>query len=38
MDHGKLVQEGTHEQLVEVEGKYREMWQSQIQDFVEEGD
>lgn len=37
MDHGKLVQEGTHEQLVEVEGKYREMWQSQIQDFVEEG-
>ncbi len=27
-----------HEQLVEVEGKYREMWQSQIQDFVEEGD
>ena len=38
MDHGKLVQEGTHEQLVEVEGKYRETWQSQIQDFVEEGD
>lgn len=34
MDHGKLVQEGTHEQLVKVQGKYREMWESQIRDFL----
>lgn len=35
MDHGKLVQEGTHEQLVKVQGKYREMWESQVRDLTE---
>lgn len=35
MDHGKLVQEGTHEQLVKVQGKYRKMWESQVRDLTE---
>lgn len=36
MDHGKLVQEGAHEQLVRIPGKYREMWESQVRDLMED--
>ena len=29
MDHGKIVEHGTHEELLAVKGKYAEMWQMQ---------
>ena len=29
MDHGRIVERGTHEQLLAVKGKYAEMWQMQ---------
>ena len=29
MDHGQIVEHGTHEQLLSVKGKYAEMWQMQ---------
>lgn len=30
-DHGHIVQQGTHQQLVEVEGVYAQLWQAQAQ-------
>lgn len=33
-DQGKIVQEGSHEELVAVEGKYRDMWQAQAKYFT----
>ena len=29
MDHGQIVEHGTHEELLSVNGKYAEMWQMQ---------
>ena len=29
MDHGQIVEQGTHEELLAVKGKYAEMWQMQ---------
>jgi ATP-binding cassette subfamily B protein len=34
LDHGRLVQEGTHDELLEVEGPYRRLWN--IQGMLEE--
>ncbi len=31
MDHGRIVQTGVHDELVDRPGKYREMWQAQAQ-------
>lgn len=33
-DQVKIVQEGSHEELVAVEGKYREMWEAQAKCFT----
>jgi ABC-type multidrug transport system fused ATPase/permease subunit len=30
LDHGQLVQRGTHDELVEQDGLYRKLWQAQI--------
>lgn len=30
LDEGRIVQWGTHEQLLKVDGKYRSMWVAQI--------
>lgn len=30
LDHGKLIEQGTHDQLMEKKGKYYEMYQSQL--------
>lgn len=35
LDHGKLVEQGTHEELIRKEGLYRRI--ARIQDFVQEG-
>ena len=37
MDKGKLIQEGTHEQLVRQEGKYKDMWDAQTLELREGG-
>ena len=29
LDHGKLVEQGNHEQLLEHRGHYHELWQQQ---------
>jgi ATP-binding cassette subfamily B protein len=29
LDHGRIIQRGTHERLVEVEGLYRRLWRIQ---------
>ncbi|NLB42943.1 MAG: ABC transporter ATP-binding protein [Clostridiales bacterium] len=34
MDHGEIVQSGTHEELVRAPGKYSEMWQAQAQYYT----
>ncbi|NLC44140.1 MAG: ABC transporter ATP-binding protein [Clostridiales bacterium] len=34
MDHGEIVQSGTHEELVKIPGKYSEMWQAQAQYYT----
>lgn len=30
-DKGKVIQRGTHEDLVTIDGKYQELWQAQAQ-------
>jgi ATP-binding cassette subfamily B protein len=34
LDHGRIIEQGTHIQLLEAEGKYYEMWQHQKGDFL----
>ena len=34
MDQGKVVQWGTHEELMEEGGKYRELWDAQAQYYA----
>jgi len=34
MKHGKIVQEGTHEQLIEQEGEYKELWNLQRGGYI----
>ena len=33
-DNGEIVQRGIHEELVEVSGKYKELWDAQAQYYV----
>lgn len=35
-DEGKVVQQGSHEQLVKEKGKYQDMWQAQAQYYSEQ--
>lgn len=35
LDHGKIIEEGSHQQLLEKRGKYFEMWQHQSGEFPE---
>ena len=34
-DHGQVVQQGTHDTLVETEGKYKALWEAQAQYYQE---
>ena len=34
-DHGQVVQQGTHDTLVETEGKYKSLWEAQAQYYAE---
>ncbi len=34
-DHGRVVQQGNHDSLVEAEGKYRALWEAQAQYYKE---
>lgn len=34
MDKGRIVQEGTHDELVGIPGKYSEMWNAQAQHYI----
>ena len=34
-DHGQVVQQGTHDALVETEGKYKALWEAQAQYYQE---
>jgi ATP-binding cassette subfamily B protein len=36
LDHGKLVEEGTHEELMALQGFYYDLWQQQLVSSVEE--
>jgi ATP-binding cassette subfamily B protein len=36
LDHGKLVEEGTHEELMARQGFYYDLWQQQLVSSVEE--
>jgi ATP-binding cassette, subfamily B, multidrug efflux pump len=36
LDHGKLVEEGTHEELIDRQGFYYDLWQQQLVSSVEE--
>jgi ATP-binding cassette subfamily B protein len=38
LDHGKLVEEGTHDQLIRQQGLYYELWQQQLISSMEEED
>jgi ATP-binding cassette subfamily B protein len=31
MDHGKIIERGTHTELIEINGAYAQMWQMQKQ-------
>lgn len=35
MDKGKLVEQGTHEELLNIKGQYYKLWQSQVGDDIE---
>lgn len=34
MDGGEIVQEGTHDELVKIKGRYSEMWNAQAKHYV----
>ncbi|NOT10509.1 MAG: ABC transporter ATP-binding protein [Methylococcaceae bacterium] len=36
LDHGRIIEQGTHQQLLDRKGKYFEMWQHQSGDFLVE--
>jgi ABC-type multidrug transport system fused ATPase/permease subunit len=39
LDHGRLVEQGTHDQLLSRQGLYAELWQQQqINSYLEEED
>ena len=35
MDHGTIVERGTHEELLKQKGKYYEIYCEQFKDFIE---
>ncbi|MCU1648513.1 MAG: putative transporter ATP-binding protein [Nocardia sp.] len=37
LDHGRIVEEGTHEQLLHAEGMYAQLWRHQSGGFLDEG-
>jgi len=34
MDSGEIIEEGTHEELLKLEGKYNEMWKAQASKYI----
>lgn len=36
LDHGKIVEQGSHTELVELDGKYNELWSHQVGGFIQE--
>jgi len=38
LDHGKLIEEGTHDELIRQQGLYYELWQQQLVSSMEEED
>lgn len=38
LDHGKLVEQGTHDELIEKQGLYYELWQQQLVSSLQEED
>ena len=37
MENGRVIEKGTHEQLIQLNGKYAEMWRMQAEKYVESG-
>ena len=33
-DQGKIIQDGTHEELLSVQGVYRTLWNNQVEGFL----
>ncbi len=38
LDHGRLIEQGTHDQLIQQQGLYYELWQQQLVSSLEEED
>lgn len=36
LEQGKIIEQGTHKQLLDIKGKYYEMWQHQKGNFLGE--
>ena len=35
-EQGKIVQDGSHEELLEIDGLYKQLWSSQVSGFIPE--
>jgi ATP-binding cassette subfamily B multidrug efflux pump len=38
LDHGRIVEQGTHDQLLRLNGHYAALWQRQSGGFLDAGD
>ena len=36
LEHGKIIEQGTHHELLALQGRYHEMWQHQSGEFIGE--
>jgi ATP-binding cassette subfamily B protein len=34
MEHGRIIEEGTHDELVSLKGKYAAMWKAQAGKYI----